>query len=184
MKLIMIDLDGTLFNTKEVNYLAYKEAIEPYGYDIDYKYYCEFCNGRHYLDFLPQITTQDKDVLSEMHKRKKMAYSTYLEYAKVNWALIDMVKACRDEYKVALVTTASKKNTYDILENFGLIELFDFILTHDDITKAKPDPEGFIIAMKKFGAKPEECIIFEDSDVGIEAAEKTGATVFVVKGFN
>lgn len=51
MKLIIVDLDGTLFDTKDVNYHAYKEAIAPYGYDMDYKYYCEFCNGRHYLDF-------------------------------------------------------------------------------------------------------------------------------------
>ena len=59
MKLIIVDLDGTLFDTKDVNYHAYKEAIAPYGYDMDYKYYCEFCNGRHYLDFLPQVTTTD-----------------------------------------------------------------------------------------------------------------------------
>ena len=184
MKLIMIDLDGTLFDTKEVNYMAYKEAIEPYGFSIDYKYYCEFCNGRHYLEFLPHISTCDKKLLSEMHKRKKDAYSSYLYLAKVNWALVNLVKSCRGEFKIALVTTASKKNTYDILEKFELVDLFDLILTHDDITKPKPDPEGFLIAMKKYDAKPEECIIFEDSDVGIEAATKTGATVFIAKGFN
>lgn len=55
MKLVIVDLDGTLFDTKDVNYHAYKDAISPYGFDIDYKYYCEFCNGRHYLDFLPQL---------------------------------------------------------------------------------------------------------------------------------
>lgn len=184
MKLIMIDLDGTLFDTKEINYRAYKEAIEPYGYTIDYKYYCDFCNGRHYLDFLPQITTTDKETLLDMHKRKKVAYSKYLEYGKVNVGLVQLMEKCRDEYKIALVTTASKQNTYDILERFKLVKLFDLILTHEDISKSKPDPEGYLKAMRKFEAKPEECIIFEDSDVGIEAAEKTGATVFAVKGFN
>lgn len=184
MKVLMVDLDGTLFDTKEVNYKAYQEAIQPYGYDIDYKYYCEFCNGRHYLDFLPQITTTDTEVLSDMHKRKKNAYSKYLKCARVNWPLVNIIKNSRNEYMTALVTTASKQNTYDILEQFDLVGIFDLILTHDDVTKSKPDPEGYLKAMTHFDAVPEECIIFEDSDVGIEAAEKSGAVVFVAKGYN
>lgn len=184
MKLIMVDLDGTLFDTKEVNYMAYKEAIKPYGYEIDYEYYCKFCNGRHYLDFLPQITTDDRKILSDMHRRKKEAYSDYLEYARINHSLSDMLKCCKSEYKIALVTTASKQNAKDILIKFDLVKLFDLILTHEDVTQVKPDPEGFLMAMSHFDAKPEECVIYEDSDVGIEAAQKTGATVFVAKGFN
>lgn len=180
----MVDLDGTLFDTKEINYLAYKEAIEPYGYSIDYQYYCDFCNGRHYLDFLPQITTDDMQVLQDMHDRKKKAYSKYLDKAVINKGLVELIKTSKREYKIALVTTASKQNTDDILNQFKLGDLFDIILTHDDIINSKPDPEGFLKAMNYFNADPKECIIFEDSDVGIEAAQKTGATVFVAKGFN
>lgn len=180
----MIDLDGTLFDTKEINYRAYKEAIEPYGYDIDYKYYCEFCNGRHYTDFLPQITTTDEKILLDMHKRKKDAYSKYLKYGRVNLNLVEIIKARGKDCKAVLVTTASKQNTFDILNEFRLVDIFDLILTHEDIDKSKPNPEGFLKAMEKYSVTPEECVIFEDSSVGIEAAEKTGATVFVVKGFN
>ena len=180
----MVDLDGTLFDTKEINYLAYKEAIEPYGYSIDYQYYCDFCNGRHYLDFLPQITTDDAQILKDMHDKKKKAYSKYLDKAVVNKGLVELIKTSKREYKIALVTTASKQNTDDILDKFKLRELFDIVLTHEDITHSKPNPEGFLKAMNYFNAKPEECIIFEDSGVGIEAAQKTGATVFVAKGFN
>lgn len=181
---MMIDLDGTLFDTKEINYRAYKEVIEPYGYDIDYKYYCEFCNGRHYTDFLPHITTTDEAILLDMHKRKKEAYSKYLGYGRVNHMLVDLIQSRDVGCKAALVTTASKQNTYDILNEFGLVGIFDLILTHEDITKSKPDPEGFLKAMTKYNVEAKDCVIFEDSSVGIEAAEKTGATVFVVKGFN
>lgn len=184
MKLMMIDLDGTLFDTKELNYRAYKEAMKPYGYKIDYAYYCKFCNGRHYMDFLPQITTKDKTILHNIHNRKKELYSKYLEYGRVNVALVEIIKKRDVECKAALVTTASKQNTYEILEKFGLVDIFDLILTQDDITKSKPDPEGFIKAMTKYDVKPEECIIFEDSSVGIEAAEKTGATIFVARGYS
>lgn len=184
MKLIIVDLDGTLFDTKDVNYHAYKEAISPYGYDMDYKYYCEFCNGRHYLDFLPQITTIDKDILTAMHKAKKEAYKNHLDKAVVNQGLVDIIRRMKGEYKTAIVTTASKKNCYDILRQFDLIGLFDLILTHDDIEKAKPNPEGFLKAMMHFDVKPKNTIIFEDSDVGLEAAERSGAFYYKTYRFN
>lgn len=184
MKLVITDLDGTLFDTKNVNYCAYKEAIAPYGYELDYSYYCEFCNGRHYLDFLPQITTNDKEILSVMHKAKKQAYKKYLGKAVLNQGLVDMIRLMRTEYKTAVVTTASKENCYEILNRFGLIELFDLILTHDDITKSKPDPEGFLKAMEYFKADPKDTIIFEDSDVGLRAAEKSGAFYYKTYRFN
>ena len=184
MKLVIVDLDGTLFDTKDVNYHAYKEAIAPYGYDMDYKYYCEFCNGRHYLDFLPQITTIDKDILTAMHKAKKEAYKNHLDKAVVNQGLIDIIRRMKGEYKTAIVTTASKKNCYDILQQFDLIDLFDLILTHDDIEKSKPDPEGFLKAMKHFDSQPKDTIIFEDSAVGLEAAERSGAFYYKTYRFN
>lgn len=184
MKLMMLDLDGTLFDTRMVNYLAYQDAIRPYGYRIDYRYYCEFCNGRHYLDFLPQITTTDHMILSDMHRRKTYAYGKYLNNATVNWTLVDIVKLCRPKYKIALVTTASKQNTYDILKRFNLVDLFDLILTHDDVKNSKPDPEGYLKAMDYFGCSGEEAVVFEDSDVGVEAAERAGVKVYIVRGFN
>lgn len=184
MKLLIVDLDGTLFDTKDVNYYAYKDAIAPYGYEIDYKYYCEFCNGRHYVDFLPQITTNDKDILEIMHKEKKNTYKKYLDKAVLNSRLVDIIRLMRKEYKTAVVTTASRENCYDILDQFGVSDLFDLILTHDDITKSKPDPEGFLKAMDYFEAKPTETIIFEDSEVGLEAAERSGAYYYRTYRFN
>lgn len=180
---MMVDLDGTLFDTSEVNYLAYKESMKPFGFDMDYSYYCEYCNGRHYMDFLPQITTTDEHVLEEIHDRKQTSYKKYLDKAKVNTGLIDMIRNCKKDYKIALVTTASKKNTADIIGMFRYDSLFDLIITCEDIKYTKPNPECFLKAMEYYNAKPNECIIFEDSDVGIIAAKKTGATVFVTEQF-
>ena len=180
----MVDLDGTLFDTKKVNYLAYSEAMEVYGYSLDYDYYCGFCNGMYYKDFLSHIITADNEVVEAIHKSKCSNYVKYLNHARLNKKLIELIEILNVEYKIALVTTASKKNTMDILGAFNIVDKFDLILTKEDIKEVKPHPEGFLKAMDFFKASPEECIIFEDSDVGIMAAEQTGSTVFVVKGFN
>ena len=174
MKLIIVDLDGTLFDTKDVNYHAYKEAIAPYGYDMDYKYYCEFCNGRHYLDFLPQVTTTDSEILSAMHKAKKIAYKNHLDKAVLNKGLVDIIRLMRGEYKTAVVTTASKENCWDILNQFEIAGLFDLVLTHDDITKSKPDPEVFLKAAEYTQTAPGNCLVVEDAVAGIEAAKAGG----------
>ena len=103
--------------------------------------------------------------------------------ARINNRLVDLLRLSKKEYKIALVTTASKENTYELLQKFDLKELFDLILTNEDVVKVKPDPEGYLKAIRYFGAGPEECIVFEDSEVGIEAASKAGILCFAVNGF-
>ena len=184
MKLIIVDMDGTLFDTKDVNFYAYRQALAEYGFGLDYRYYCSYCNGRHYSQFLPEITTDDNEILSGIHAKKKELYSQFLDKARLNEGLVDILRALRGTYRIALVTTASKVNCTDILRHFQITELFDLVLTQDDISCPKPDPEGFLKAMSHFGATAEETIIFEDSDVGLKAAEQTGASYYQTFGFN
>lgn len=183
MRLIMVDLDGTLIDTRKVNYYSYLEAVKTFGYSLDYEYYCECCNGRHYLDFLPQITTRDEKILSKMHHIKEDVYPKYIGYARLNTLLLELLRAARKTFRISLVTTASKKNTYDILRCFDIVDDFDLILTHDDILNSKPNPEGYIKAMNYFEALPKECLIFEDSDVGIAAAANAGVQCYIVTGY-
>ena len=182
-KLAIFDMDGTLFNTNDVNYYAYKEALSKYDVSIDYNYYCDYCNGRHYTVFIPPLVNHDKEKIEDIHKIKKGAYSKYLDKVKLNEGLIDIIKGIKKDYSIALVTTASKKNTYEILEYTKTKELFDLILTADEISKPKPDPEGFVKAIDYFKVNPSHCMLFEDSELGIEAALKTGASVFEIKHF-
>ncbi len=180
-KLAMIDLDGTLFDTNEVNYYAYKEALNEKGFSIDYEYYKNECNGRYYKVFLPSIVNNDEEVMEYVHKRKKELYEKFLDKAIVNLHLFNILESIKKDYYLAIVTTASKKNTYDILKYFNKVELFDLILTHDDIEKSKPNPEGFLKALDYFKMDVKDAIVFEDSDVGIEAAKKIGVTIFKIE---
>lgn len=178
-KLALFDLDGTLFDTGDVNYYAYKDALSPYGIELDKEYFVTKCNGRHYTEFLPVIMGNEKNI-EDVHKNKKKTYVDNLDKAKCNQKLFDIAKSLKDTYYLAIVTTASKKNTMDILSYFGYENLFDYIVTQEDITKVKPNPQGFLMAMEHFGISAESTLIFEDSEVGIQAAENTGAAVMIV----
>lgn len=178
--LAIFDLDGTLFDTKDVNYHAYAQALKEYGYALDYSYFCEFCNGRHYTEFLPKVSSSDKTIMSGIHEMKKELYPTYLDKARPNKHLFRILESMTGYYK-SVVTTASKANCHQILEYFGKKDCFELILTQEDFMKIKPDPEGFLLAMRYFGITHENTVIFEDSEVGIEAALRSGASVFAVK---
>lgn len=180
--LALFDLDGTLFDTSNVNYLAYKKALEPFGVRLDKEHFIEKCNGKHYTEFLPRIMGTD-EYLEEVHKSKKKYYAEYLGEARVNKHLFNIISFIGNKYYKAIVTTASKQNTTDILKHFGYENIFDRIISQEDISKTKPDPEGFLRAMQIFNIDAKHTVIFEDSDVGVEAANKTGATVFIVGRF-
>lgn len=183
-KIAIFDLDGTLFNTNDVNYHSYQNALAQYGIDLDYEYFCKECNGRSYKYFLPILLKDtNEDKIKKIHEFKINDYEKNLKYAKINFHLFSIIELIKSDYIIALVTTASKKNTYDILNYFDKIVLFDDIVTHEDVVNVKPDPEGFMKIINKYGSDVSTVVIFEDSIVGIEAANKTGATVFKVEKF-
>ena len=181
-KLILCDLDGTLFDTLEVNYRSYKEALKMLHCNIEYDFFLEKCYGKYYEDFLSKLNFSIEEI-EKIHRIKKELYSKYLKYAKINKNLFDMLEIMKNFYHIALVTTASEKNSKEILNFFNKKELFELIISAEDVKNKKPDPEGFVKAMNYFNIDPKDTIIFEDSNVGIEAAIKSGANIFKVKKF-
>lgn len=191
-KLAIFDMDGTLFDTRIANFGSYERAMEALGYSSDYDYFAAHCNGMHYRSFLPQImkaknpdlTEEELDTqMEEIHELKKACYPEFLDDVRENEHLFCMMRAMRDTYNLALVTTANKKNCYELLDHFHRREEFDLILMQEDVKKKKPHPEGFLMAMEHFGVRPEDTIVFEDSDVGEEAARAAGADAYMVKGY-
>lgn len=181
-QLAIFDLDGTLFDTREVNYLAYRDALALFHVELEHDDFVTQCNGRHYTEFLPAIMGNTEH-MEEVHRFKKEAYAQNLDKARKNEHLFSMIGAMKENYYTAIVTTASRQNCMDILCCFGYEELFDLILTQEDITKVKPDPEGFLKAMRYFNMDGAHTVIFEDSEVGIRAAEASGASVLAVRQF-
>lgn len=181
-KLAMFDLDGTLYDTRKTNYCAYRDALKHYSINLDYNYFSKYCNGKHYAQFLPQIMGSS-DCIDEVHNMKKVKYIEYLKESVENRHLFDIIKGLKDEYYIALVTTASRKNCIEILDHHNRLDEFDLIISQEDVKKKKPDPEGFFKAMNHFNIQSDDSIIFEDSDVGVKAATNSGAAVFIVRGY-
>lgn len=182
-KLAIFDLDGTLFDTKEVNFCSYKQAMKECGYDLEYEYFDKKCYGRYYKEFLPELIGNNEEVIERIHNLKKELYSKNLGKAKVNMHIFNIIDSIKDTYYIALYTTASKKNTEQVLSEFNKLEKFDYILTNERVKNKKPNPDGYCQIMEHYNISPENTMIFEDSDVGIEAARRSKANVFIVDKF-
>ena len=177
----MVDLDDTLIFTLNANYMAYKAALAEQGFDFDRDYYARYCNGKKYKDFLPEIMGADHPAIETVHDRKIELYAEHMHSAEPNAPLIDILRAIKPEYYIALVTTATKTNVVRILRLFGLEEIFDTVITQEDVEKTKPDPACYKLVMDKYGIAPENCIIFEDSKTGIVAALASGCQTMCIK---
>ena len=186
-KLAIFDLDGTLFDTKDVNYNAYQNAIKMVGIGaiIDYNDFCNLYNGKNYRDFLPKIIPNiSEEQMKNIHNLKKDIYINYLDKAKKNNLLFAILQEMKESFFLSVVTNASKKNVNEILEKFSVKDLFDLLITQEDVKNPKPSAEGFIKAMDYFNISKENTIIFEDSKIGIQAAIESGANYVKVYGYN
>lgn len=181
-KLVLLDLDGTLYDTRRVNYLSYNKALQKFGFNMNYDYFAKECNGRHYKVFLPTIMNGEER-MEEVHNLKKRYYSEFLAETIENSELYELLDTLKEKYHVALATTASRQNTEEILRYHHREGFFEYMITQEDVSKKKPDPECYLKAMEHFKIDGKDTIIFEDSKVGIQAGEAAGATVFVVRGF-
>jgi HAD superfamily hydrolase (TIGR01509 family) len=104
-------------------------------------------------------------------------YRERLGELRINEALFSLAKSLRPCIKTALVTTASAESVRAILGHFDLDEAFDLVITGDDVTRHKPDPQAYELALERLDLRPRECIAFEDSDVGVASAEAAGVPV-------
>ena len=184
--LICVDLDGTLLDTVPANAASYRAALEELGFTVTDEYYAAHCNGGYYKDFLRPLMGGNPDPadVERVHDRKKALYADYLDCVRPNRALLELLQAMRAAgNRLACVTTSSRRNVNEVLSHFGCVCWFALILTGEDVTKSKPDPEGYLKAMEHFGVTPAETMIFEDSALGLAAAKASGATVFKVEAF-
>lgn len=179
-KLAMFDMDGTLYDTRMAHYLAYKKVLAGEGRELSFEYFRDKCFGGHYRAFLSGLTEN----IERVHDEKLACYDEFIGEISENTRLYELIEKLRAEYYIALVTTASAESVYKVLDHFNRRNCFDLIVTQSDVKKKKPDPEAFIYTMEHFGVKPENCIIFEDSETGLAAACASGAEVVKVDDYN
>mgnify|MGYP001553691266 CR=1 FL=1 len=181
-KAFIFDLDGVIVDTAKYHYLAWKELANQLGFDFTVEQN-ELLKGVSRVRSLEILLDLGKVQLSEDEKVKYLHEKNeqYLQYiAKMDHTeilpgideLLQYLKSNNIPYSLG----SASKNARLILQTLNLNDLFDAIVDGNDVSTAKPDPEVFLIAAEKLGKQPEECIVVEDAQAGIQAANSAGMT--------
>ena len=175
IKLIITDFDGTLVNTFQANYHAYREAFSQVGLTLSEEDYRE-CYGLRFDGFMEKMGIVDADVRQRIRSLKGECYPSHFGLLKVNQPLLDFIRMFRKSGgKTAVASTARAKNLFNALNHIGVTDDFDLILAGEDVKQGKPSPEIYNTVMSRMEASPGETLVFEDSTVGLQAAAAAGA---------
>ncbi len=181
-KAFIFDLDGVIVDTAKYHYLAWKELAIQLGFDftMEQNEQLKGVSRVRSLEILLDIGNiqLEEDQKSKYLKEKNEQYLQYIAKMDHTELLpgIDDVLHYLKLNKIPFSLGSASKNARLILETLDLIDLFDAIVDGNDVSTAKPDPEVFLIAAEKLGVQPKDCIVVEDAQAGIEAANKAGMT--------
>ena len=188
IKAILYDLDGVLVDATEWHYESLNSALkEICGFIINRDEHISTFNGiptMKKLEILNQQGRIEKKMFERIWKLKQEKTFEVIE----NLASHDPNKIRLHEQtknlKKVCVTNSIRKSALLMLEKTGQLQYMDFVISNEDVSHPKPSPEGYKIAITRLELNLKECMIVEDSPKGIDAANKSGANVFEVSGYN
>ena len=175
VKLLITDFDGTLVDTFEANFLAYQKAFAMFGLELTEQQYRD-CFGFRFDDFMSHMGINDNDTKNGIRLAKGDFYPLFFDKLIVNDPLLTLLKTFKNSGGLtAVASTARKENLMNALNFIDAADAFSLILTGEDVKQGKPNPAIYNKVLEKLNVLPDEALIFEDSSVGISAANAAHA---------
>jgi beta-phosphoglucomutase-like phosphatase (HAD superfamily) len=173
----IFDLDGTLVDTMPLHYTAWESALRKAGLEgkLDENLFYELggvpsrkvaglLGKRHGLNLDPVAVYRDKEE----------AFMGSLEKLALIAPVVEFARRVSKTHPVAIASGGTRDVVTSTLGKTGLAPLFPIVVTADDVEHGKPAPDMFLLAAKRMGVAPGKCLVFEDGNPGIKAAEAAG----------
>lgn len=186
IKAVLFDMDGVLIEAKDWHYEALNGALELVGMPI----------SRHdHLTTFDGLPTRKKLEMLTLERGLPKELHSFLNEMKQRYTMQIVHTSCKPQfaqelalstlkargYKLAVCSNSVRASVEVMMECSGLKPYLDVMVSNEDVSKGKPDPEMYLKAMAAFGLEPHECLIVEDNEHGIRAARASGAHLLVVK---
>lgn len=183
VKAILIDLDGTLVDSIPALYQVYLKFLAYYGKKGTQEEFNALIGPS--IDEIVEILRKKYELKPSLHDLSTMYVSTLMKQGFEGTVLFPGVKKVLEEAKkagkkLAIITSGTKALVKICLEPFKVLDLFDVIITSEDVSKAKPNPEMYKLALDKLGIAPGDAIAIEDSEAGKEAAMGAGVKALII----
>jgi len=182
---ILFDCDGTLADTMPAHYRAWLHVTKAHGIAFDEdRFYA--MGGRPTRDIVATLAREAGIEINIDHAAeiKERAFLDQLEHVEAIDPVIDVVLRCQGRIPMAVVTGGYANVCRKILAHCKIADCFQALVASEDTPLHKPDPDPFLEAARRLKARPERCVVWEDSDLGISAARSAGMDWIDVRSFH
>lgn len=185
IKAVIFDVDGVLIDAKDWHYEALNRALRLFGYSIsryDHLITYDGLPTRKKLEML----SMERDLPRKLHafiNEMKQAYTMEIINAKCKPLFIHEYALSRLQamgYKLGVASNAVSASVEVMMKKAGLDRYLEVVLSNEDVSKGKPDPEIYLCAAQRLGCEPAQCLVLEDNPNGIKAATAAGAKVMEI----
>jgi HAD superfamily hydrolase (TIGR01509 family) len=171
----LFDCDGTIADSMPLHYIAWKKALAEWNCEFDEKLFYAWggmpiaeivstLNKRHGLSMPVDIVA----------RRKESLYLELLPQLRAVPEVLEHIDAQFGQIPFAVVSGSTRESVTESLTALGLLDRFDTLVCAGDYRKSKPDPEAFLLAAAKLRVEPNTCLVFEDTEMGIQGATAAG----------
>ena len=171
----LFDCDGTIADSMPLHYIAWKQALSEWNCEFEEKLFYEW-GGMPIVEIVATLNKRRglNMPVERVAHRKENLYFELLPQLKAVPEVLEHIEAKHGAVGFAVVSGSELDSVTASLTTLNLLDKFDTLVCAGDYKKSKPDPEGFLLAASRLGVKPGSCLVFEDTEMGIQAATAAG----------
>jgi len=171
----LFDCDGTIVDSMPLHYVAWKQALGEWGCTLDEDLFYSW-GGKPPVEIIASLNqihglSMPVEAVAE---RKESLYFSFLHDLKPIPEVLEQIVARHGQIPFAVVSGSTRESIVKSLTAVGLLDRFPILVGSEDYARSKPAPDAFLTAADRLGVAPQDCLVFEDTDMGILAATAAG----------
>ena len=174
-KAYLFDCDGTIANSMPLHYIAWQKALGEHGAEFPEDIFYQW-GGMPAAEIIRTLAEQQglNMPVEDVEHRKEQLYYELLPRLEAVPEVLEHIDLNHGRLPMAVVSGSTRESVTKSLELLRLLDKFDTLVCAGDYTRSKPDPEPFLVAAQRLNVAPADCLVFEDTEMGIQAATAAG----------
>lgn len=171
----LFDCDGTIADSMPLHYIAWRQALSEQGCDFPEDLFYNW-GGMPVHEIISTLNRRHgiNMPVEAVAVRKENLYYEYLPRLTAVPEVLEVINANHGSLPFAVVSGSTRESVTASLQSLSLLDKFDTLVCAGDYQQSKPHPEAFLLAAERLSVPPENCLVFEDTSMGIEAATAAG----------
>jgi HAD superfamily hydrolase (TIGR01509 family) len=171
----LFDCDGTIADSMPLHYIAWRNVLAEWNCEFSEEVFYAW-GGMPVAEIIATLNQRHGLTMPVEHvsKRKEELYFEALPQLKAVPEVLEHIEDQFGRIPFAVVSGSTKESVVASLESLRILDRFDTLVCAGDYSRSKPDPEPFLMAADRLGVAPEDCLVFEDTEMGVQAATAAG----------